>query len=104
MKTLWMIIKALVNAPESMHWLKKYEAAKKERNDLMKQFLRMSAEEYSGKLGDTGTVTFIRSGYRGVWIKVFEDIDYTIFSAYANIYDLSILKSKGMLYSPREEQ
>ena len=40
-KTLWMIIRAIVNAPENLHWIKKYEAAKREIAALKEQIAEL---------------------------------------------------------------
>jgi len=37
MKTIWYIIKALVTAPDVLHWIKKYEAMKKENQRLQEE-------------------------------------------------------------------
>ena len=37
LKTIFNILRALVNAPDTIHWIKKYDAAKKERDELKEE-------------------------------------------------------------------
>ena len=36
-KTIWNILRALINAPDAIHWIKKYESAKAQNECLSKQ-------------------------------------------------------------------
>lgn len=44
MKTLWNILRALINAPDAIHWIRKYDSCKKEYQDLEQQMQQLSVE------------------------------------------------------------
>jgi len=41
---IWTIIKAFVNAPDALHWVKKYEAAKVEIAELKTEIKRLKEQ------------------------------------------------------------
>jgi len=43
-----------------------------------------SASEISGDPSDTARITVVPSGYKGIWIELIEDIDYSISVKYVD--------------------
>lgn len=59
---------------------------------------RLSSVDFGGQGDDPEAVTFIPSGYEGIWIAVSEDPSYNLAVSYASkeeIKLLNILRTKG---------
>lgn len=43
-RAIWNIVRALVTAPDVVHWIRKYEAAKEENKRLSEEIARLRGE------------------------------------------------------------